>query len=372
MPTPPSPPASRHAPRHRAPHGRPATTLAVAAVIVVGTLAMGGCSAPATDTPAATPAATPVRLAQATRGPALPPLAADGVVAHEDEVRLSFKVGGVLRRIEVEEGQAVRRGQVLAVIDLAEVGAQATQAREAAAKAARDLARGERLHAEDVISTTQLEDLRTQDAVARAALAAASFNLGQSTIVAPNDGVVLRRLAEEREAVGAGTPVLVFGARDTGFVLRIALADRDVVNVARGDRATVVVDAHPGREMPARVDEVSAAADPRSGLFPVELALEPGALRLASGMLARARIAPAASGAAQLAYVPVGAVVEGNGRRAAVYVPSGDTVRRREVEVAFLVPGQVALAAGIEAGETVVTDGALYLGDGDRVRVVPD
>jgi RND family efflux transporter MFP subunit len=329
--------------------------------------------APAGNAPAAE--ATPVRVARATRGPALPPITADGLVAHRDEIRLSFKVGGVLRRIDVQEGQAVRRGQVLAVIELAEVGAQATQAREAADKAARDLARGERLHAEDVISQTQLEDLRTQYAVARAALAAASFNLGQSTIVAPRDGVVLRRLAEEREAVAPGAPVLVLGARDTGFVLRAALADRDVVNVAPGDRATVVTDAHPGREIPARVSEVSAAADPRSGLFPVELALEAGALRLASGMLARARIAPAqaaSTDAAGLTYVPIAAVVEGDGRQAVVYVPTGDTARRREVQVAFLVPGQVALAAGLEAGETVVTDGALYLGDGDRVRIVAD
>lgn len=348
-----------------------------ALLAAAASLLLVACSGDPAGKPAAGAAndatdATPVRIAQATRGPALPPITADGQVAHEDEFRLSFKVGGVVRRIDVQEGQAVRRGQTLAVVELAEVGAQATQAREAAAKAARDLARGERLHADDVISTTQLEDLRTQDAVARAALAAASFNLGQSTIVAPRDGVVLRRLAEERETVAPGTPVLVLGARDTGYVLRVALADRDVVSVAEGDRATVVTDAHPGSEIPARVSEVSAAADPRSGLFPVELALEPGDLRLASGMLARARIAPAPAAARALTYVPVAAVVEGDGQRAVVYVPSGDTVRRREVQVAFLVPGQVALAAGLEPGERVVTEGALYLGDGDRVRIVGD
>jgi multidrug efflux system membrane fusion protein len=348
------------------------TLLGATAALLLAACSGAPADKPAAAAQAAATDATPVRIAEATPGPALPPITADGLLAHEDEFRLSFKVGGVVRRIDVQEGEPVRRGQTLAVVDLAEVGAQATQAREAAAKAARDLARGERLHADDVISTTQLEDLRTQDAVARAAVAAANFNLGQSTIVAPRDGVVLRRLAEERETVAPGTPVLVIGARDTGFVLRVALADRDVVSVARGDRATVVTDAHPGREIPARVSEVSAAADPRSGLFPVELALEPGPLRLASGMLARARIVPASVASPPLTYVPVAAVVEGDGRRAAVFVPAGDTVRRREVQVAFLLPGQVALAGGLAPGETVVTDGALYLGDGDRVRIVRD
>ena len=168
-----------------------------------------------------------------------PPIAATGQVASQDEMRLSFKLGGVVRRIAVKEGDEVKQGQRLAEIELAEVGAQVEQARQLAAKAQRDLERGERLHADQVISLEQLQDLRTQASVAGAGLKSAQFNLGFSTIVAPRDGVVLRKLVEEREQVAPGAPVLELGSRDGGYVVKLALADREVVQLKLGDPAAL-------------------------------------------------------------------------------------------------------------------------------------
>ena len=87
-------------------------------------------------------------------------------------MRLSFKVGGLVRRIHVQEGDVVKQGQRLAEIELTEVNAQVEQARQMAEKAARDLKRGEHLYADQVISLEQLQDLRTQ-----AAMADASFKI---------------------------------------------------------------------------------------------------------------------------------------------------------------------------------------------------
>jgi multidrug efflux system membrane fusion protein len=339
-----------------------------AVALALATLSLVGCSPDAAPPDTAAPP-TPVRIAPATSGPAVPPITADGLVAHKDEMQLSFKLGGVLRRIAVEEGQLVRKGESLAEIELTEINAQVEQARQLADKAGRDLQRGERLHADEVISLEQLEGLRTQASVAQATLASARFNLGQSSIVAPRDGVVLRRLAEERELVAPGAPVIVLGARDAGYVVSVALGDREVLQVRRGDAASVRVDAHAGREIPARVTEVSAAADPRSGLFSVELAVEAADVALASGMVARARIMPGATGGATLTYVPIAAVIEGDGQRALVYLPVDGRARRREVRVAFITSGQVALTEGVQPGDAVITEGALYLGDGEAIQV---
>ena len=131
-------------------------------------------------------------------------LKTNGVVAARDEMRLSFKTGGIIRRITVQEGQSVKQGQLLAELELTEINAQFQQAKQVADKAARDLERGERLHADQVISLEALQNLRTQAAVTAAARDAARFNLSQSTIVAPRDGVILRQLAEERELVPPG------------------------------------------------------------------------------------------------------------------------------------------------------------------------
>src|SRR6185503_1906869 len=96
-------------------------------------------------------------------------------------------------------------------------------------KAKRDASRGERLYADKVVSLEQLQDLRTQAAVAEAALNSARFNWNYAAIVAPRDGTVLRRLAEERELVAPGAPVLVLGGQDRGFVVRAGLANREIL-----------------------------------------------------------------------------------------------------------------------------------------------
>ena len=160
---------------------------------------------------------TPVRIQQASQGPAIPPIDTSGIVTNKNEMRLSFKMGGLVRRIHVQEGDVVKQGQRLAEIELTEVNAQVEQARQMAEKAARDLKRGENLYADQVISLEQLQDLRTQAAMAEASFKSAQFNLGYSVIVAPRDGVVLRKLVEERELVPAGNPVLVFGESARGF-----------------------------------------------------------------------------------------------------------------------------------------------------------
>ncbi|MFO1454926.1 MAG: efflux RND transporter periplasmic adaptor subunit [Steroidobacteraceae bacterium] len=351
--------------------GRRARAQGLARLAATATLlALAACSASESSVNAEKP--TPVRVGAATRGPATPPIAATGSVASKDEMRLSFKLGGVIRRIGVEEGNEVRKGQRLAEIELAEVGAQVEQARQLADKAQRDLERGERLHADQVISLEQLQDLRTAAGVAKAGLRSAQFNLGFSTIVAPRDGVVLRKLVEEREQVAPGAPVLVLGARDAGYVVKLALADREVVQLKLEDPAEVRMDAYPGKVFAGKVSEISRAADERSRLFPVEVRLESPPPSLASGLVAKVALSPASGREASLTYVPIAAVVEGDRDRASVFVPASNVAKRRAVRVAFITGEQVAIAEGVQPGETVVTDGALYLQDGERIAVVED
>ncbi len=314
---------------------------------------------------------TPVRIAHASAGPAVPPIDTNGIVVAKDEMRLSFKMGGVVRRIAVQEGEAVKRGQRLAEIELTEVDAQVEQSRQMAEKAERDLKRGENLYADQVISLEQLQDLRTQAAVAGASYKSAQFNMGYSVITAPRDGVVLRKLVEEREVVPAGNPVLVFGEKDRGYVVRAALADREIVNIKLGDKGEIRMDAFPGQAMTGTVIEIASAADPKSGMFPVKLRFDAPPPRLVSGLVARLRLSPE-SAAPQLTYVPISALVEGDGDNASVFVLAGDKAQKREVHVAFITPDSIALKSGLAAGEPVITDGALYLENGEPVEVQRD
>jgi len=313
--------------------------------------------------------ATPVGVQAATTGPAMPAITTNGIVATKDEMRLSFKVAGVIKKIYVEEGQTVRQGERLAEIELTEIDAQVAQARALAEKAQRDLDRGERLYADQVISLEQLQDLHTQASLQNSQLQGVEFNRKFSVIAASQDGVVLRKLSQERELVPAGQAVVVIGARNRGYVVRAALSDREVVQLKLGDPAEILMDAYPGRAIEGTITEVANAADEKSGMFPIEVRFGSTPVPLSSGLVAKLRVHPASSREAALTYVPISAVVEGDHDRASVFVVNGDRVQRRGVRVAFIESAGVALTSGLQPGERVVTDGALYLEDQEQIEV---
>lgn len=345
---------------------RSAYRLSVLLLVATAATALAGCNSTAEDQPSPP---TPVRIAAAKQGPAAPSIRTNGLLANEDEFRLSFKVGGVIKRLSVNEGDHVKQGQKLAEIEQTEINSQVEQSKQGQEKAKRDLERGERLYADKVISLEQLQDLRTQLAMAEAGLRSSQFNWGYAAIVAPRDGTVLRRLAEERELVQAGSPILVLGAQDKGFVVRTGLADREIVQVKLGDTAQVRLDALPDAVLQGKVTEIASAADTASGMFRIEVSLEPVDLPLKSGLVAKLTIVPASASASARVYVPIGAIVEGNGRTARVFVLDKEHARRRDVEVAFIEGENVALASGLAPGEQVITDGSQYLEDGEQVAI---
>ena len=313
--------------------------------------------------------AIPVRLAPVTDDSIAQPVTATGVVALRDEIALSFKIGGVVAQILAREGDAVRAGQLLATLDLREIDAQVAKAQSAAAKAERDLARVARLQADSVATRQQLDDATTAAEVARADLQTAMVNRQYARIIAPANGVVLRRTTEPGELVSTGATLLTLGSRTSGTIVRAALPDRDVIRVRLGDRAIVRVDARSDRELHGTVRQIAAASDPRTGTYAVEIALDTPT-GIASGMIGRVEIL--ARGSERLRTVPIEALLEADGERATVFVvtPNG-LAKRVPVEVAF-VRGELAAVRGELAGANrVVTDGAAYLNDGAAVRVMP-
>ena len=313
-------------------------------------------------------APTLVHVTQPINGPGAAPIVTTGIVAAAAEIKLSFKVGGVLQHVAVNEGEPVKAGQLLAELTPTEINAALTQAQQANDKAQRDAQRGERLYADQVIALEQLQDLRTQAEVAEAQLKSAQFNSNLSRITAPSAGVILRKLAEDHEIVAPGQPIVVMGASRQGHIVKAALADREVVQLKVGDTASVTLDAFPKQTFTGTVSEVGGAAQSENGLFPIEIQLPPSDAPLVAGLVAQASIQPAA-GQATLLYIPTGAVVAGVGNTASVFVLKDGKASKRAIQVAFFSGEQVAVQSGLQADEQVITDGALYLSDGEAVQV---
>ena len=331
-------------------------------------LLLAGCGGPVRASPSTGEAAVPVRLAPVEAGPVERPVRASGLVATKDGWDLSFKVGGVVAAVAVREGERVTRGQVLARLDATELAAGVRQAREALDKARRDARRIEALAASEAAPRVAAEDSRTALAVAEAQLAAAEFNLRRGTLTAPDDGWVDQRLAEPGEIVAPGRPVLRVSGEGRGFVVRVALADRDVLGLERGTPATVALDAASGRPLHGRVSEIARAAGRGTGTYLVEVALASAdATGLLSGLTAKVEIARTldAEGA-----VPLAAVVDGDGEAGAVFTVEQGVARRRPVRIAFLHGDRAVLSSGLAGVGAVVTDGAPRLVQGTRVKVV--
>jgi RND family efflux transporter MFP subunit len=341
--------------------------------LAIAGLLLAACGREPSSQPAAPGDAAPVHATPVESVQLQASVRSVGILEPRDEMRLSFKVGGVVDTVSVDVGDRVERGQLLATIKRAEVDAATNQASEAAEKARRDLERGRRLQADEVATEEQVQDLATAYSVARSNLEAARFNARYASIEAPQDAVVLRRLADPSELVQPGQTVLVLGGTSGGWLIRCALADRDAVRVNAGDLATVSFDAFPGREFAGRVTRIGSSADPQTGTFDVEIAVLPDGARFARGLVGKVSLAVSdASQAQPQVVVPLTSIVEANGKEAVVYVldTQQGVARRRQVTVGSITGDRVVIATGLRAGELVISDGAAWLTDGKPVHVV--
>jgi RND family efflux transporter MFP subunit len=296
-------------------------------------------------------------------------LRAVGLLTPKEEARLSFKVGGLIESIPVEEGQTVTAGQALAVLKPAEINASVEEARQATEKARRDLDRGNALLADGVATEEQVQDLTTAFRIASAAQSGAEFNAAHARIVASVAGVVLRKLAEANELVQAGQTVVVLGGANRGWVVRVGLADRDVVRVREGDPARIEFDAWPGQRFTGRVSNIASAADAGTGTFTVELQVDAGGARFVQGLVAKVALSPMAAASGKV--IPVQALLEANDKEAGVFVldPATQVVHRINIQIGRMSGGEIEVLDGLAQGAWVVTDGAAFLENGETVRV---
>jgi HlyD family secretion protein len=217
------------------------------------------------------------------------------------ELRLAPLAAGRLVRLLKDEGDTVRRGDTVAVleqpglealIDQRRAQAQAATARTAeiqaaeadSQRAANDLARARPLRESGVLAPQQFEALQSgaaaaaarlqavrgavrESQAARAGLAAIEAVRDQLTLVAPDDGIVLTRFAEPGEAVAAGVPVVSIGLVTRPWI-RAYVGERFLARLAVGQPVAVRTDAYPDTAFGGRIVEIAPRAEftPRAAL----------------------------------------------------------------------------------------------------------
>ncbi len=341
-------------------------------VLIAGAIfSLAGCSRDVDAGALAESAETvKVMVQEINREKRMLPIRTSGRLASKAEIKLSFKIGGLVDQLYADEGQRVRQGTRLARLNLAEIDAQVLQAQSGLDKAQRDLSRAEGLYADSVATLEQVQDARTGMEIAEANLKIAAFNRTHAEIIAPVGGRVLKRTVEAGEVVGPGHPIFLFGADREGWVVRTGLADKDIVKLAVGDSAKLMFDAYPNQVFKGWVTELGDAADPISSTFEVEIAIDdPGGL-LKSGFIARVDLYP--SNADAFYFLPVEALVEGNREEGMIYVYDEMEGRARKVPVhiAEILDREIAISDSLEGYSKVITEGAGFLRGDEQVAVV--
>jgi len=298
------------------------------------------------------------------------PIRNSGRISHKNEMRLSFKSGGLIELIKAEEGDEVTAGQVLATLDLEEINAQQDHAAASYKKAAADLERFSKLYNDALVSLQVMQDAQSTNDSAAAELQIANFNKKLSVIRAPAGGRILKRYVESNELIQPGQPVFLLASSKQGSVVRVGLIDQDIVKVAVGDPANISLDAYPGRKFTGTVSEVALSTDSNVGTFEVEILVNDQGFSLRSGLIARVEITPVSS---DLQYfIPVESVFKADNGFARVFVLDEDknVVNEVFVEIVDFLQGEVAVRGSLKASDKVIRLGAPYLSDGSPVSVV--
>lgn len=325
---------------------------------LAGLLLAAAC-ADAADEPSASSAPL-VSVVVAAQADAAGAVRASGLVSYYREPALAFPAPGIVTSIAVDSGDTVRRGQVLAALRRTSVGSNADEAALARANAERDLARTQELFDRGFVSEARLEDARL----------AVERTRDSSVIVAPANGVILRRLAEPAQTVAAGAPVLVLGDVGSGLVVRAPVASAQAQRIRVGDAASVRVSELGDLVRAGRVQRVGAKGDDATGAFEVEVAMD-NAEALRSGMVAEVTISAAgAATQASALMIPTLSLLDARADQGVVFVVDAeDIARRRAVRTAGVTQAGVLVVEGLSEGERVVSAGAAYVRDGEAVRL---
>lgn len=338
-----------------------ATPRALPALLLVAALA--ACSPETTETPGAP--ALSVSVAEAKRLSLPERIPASGSIAAWEEVSLGVEISGQrVASVDVEVGDVVRKGQPLLQLDTRTLAMELRQAEANLEVAAANARRGERLLAERLVAASEAEQLVAGEVTARAAAENARLRMQFATLRAPHDGIVSARSVMPGQVVGAGTELLRL-IRDQRLEWRAELPEAQLVRISEGTR--VRLPGPDGQPVEGTVRTVSPALDPRSRTGTVYADLPaPGALR--AGMYAAGELLLAERDANT---VPAAAVVERDGHAYVFVLGEGDLVARKRIRTGARSGEVVEVLEGLEGGEQVVVEGAGFLADGDRVRVVP-
>jgi len=308
-----------------------------------------------------------------------------GTIKADESVDVTFRMNGVVDNITqrrgadgrmrpLQDGDQVRRGEVLGRLRQGEFRDQVSDAEAARRQAQADYERAAQLYENRSVSKAEYDAAYARYTAGVARQSQAVISLNDATLRAPIDGVILRRSVEVGSLAGPSAPA--FTVADTR-VVKVVFGVPDVVvaGLKAGGKLSIQAEAMPGALLEGRITRIPPSADPSSRVFEVEAALPNPEGRLKVGMLATLGLGDATP--ASSLFLPLAAIIRpaGDTEGYAVYVVKDSagraSARLTPIQLGSVSGNQIAVREGLKAGDRVIVRGATIVADGQPVQVMP-
>jgi RND family efflux transporter MFP subunit len=307
-------------------------------------------------------------------------LTATGYLVANKTAKITPKISGKVVQLNIDTGQDVRRGDVLAVLESTNLRAQLDEADASLGNAERDFNRQSAMWREGVTTKAQLDAAEAQLKAARARVQQVRINMQDMVIRAPFDGTIAAKNTEVGEVISSVMMGQVAGTLPSGAICTLVdlktieveadVNEQNISQLKEGQPAEVTVDAFPGRKWNGRLRQIIPTADRAKAIVKVKVAiLEPDA-RLLPEMSASVSFLQTARTSQELAepakiWLPPAAIVD---NRVAV-IDANNRVTWKSVATGDVRDGRIEIVSGLREGDRIVTVKAEQLKDGQLVKV---
>ncbi|AVF59733.1 TPA: efflux RND transporter periplasmic adaptor subunit [Vibrio diabolicus] len=280
-----------------------------------------------------------------------------------DKAVLTFRVPGLLQTIEVNEGQVVSKGDVLASLNPDEYSLLEQQARANFALADVQYKRYQKLRKDQVVSEQDFDEAKANHNSAKAQWNQAKANLRYTKLVAPYDGTISYIPAENHEYVAAKEGVMNIQSNQLLKVI-FQVPDYLLNRYTQGSdvSARMVFDAFPEQSFDLTFQEIDTEADPKTGSYKVTMVMErPSEIGLLPGMSGNAYLLSKNAGATK---IPNSALLEENGKTYVWRVDEQGIVSKAAIEM----NDKNQVLAGLNDGDQIIISGVSVIEPGIKVR----
>lgn len=268
--------------------------------------------------------------------------------------------GGRIQKINVEVGDFVYAGQILAEMDRV----QLDQAKLRLANAETELGRLKQLYEQGGLAQSDYEAAELNYEVSKSTY----DNLLENTVLrSPVNGVVTARGYDRGDMYGMASPIFTV-QQIVPVKILVGISEADYTKVKKGDKVSLTVDALPGKTYSGTIRRIYPTIDPLTHTVNIEVQVPNQNRELRPGMYAKVNVT---FGHSYNIVVPDAAVVrlQGSGQRNVFVVENGTAVQR-EVSLGRHFDGQYEILSGIEEGEQIVVKGGSALRNGAAVEVI--